>query len=279
MANNDNDDEIIAEGGILPPPISVFNDFNKTYSDFSKEMFAISQKAINRILEKSKTIVGTGKSLSVMAGNELDDLLDDLDSLVTNKVPKDMQDLFNKTNETSNQRFSASMGKVSKKFRLGKTFTNRRIKEIMRASIKTNVGLARSLSQTQYKNIEELIFRSILSEQGVNMITSKIVEQIPDIKNKTRKRANFIAQDQTRKAYNNLSIAKMASVGVNEFQWFHSNAGKVPRPFHKTMSPAGLNRGIFSIKNPPIIDEKTGERGFPGQLINCRCFPKPVIVV
>ncbi|RIQ43658.1 phage head morphogenesis protein, partial [Bordetella avium] len=29
--------------------------------------------------------------------------------------------------------------------------------------------------------------------------------------------------------------------------------------------------------NPPIIDKTTGERGLPGQLINCKCRMRPVI--
>jgi uncharacterized protein with gpF-like domain len=33
---------------------------------------------------------------------------------------------------------------------------------------------------------------------------------------------------------------------------------------------------IFSFDDLPIIDRKTGERGIPGQAINCRCTMTPV---
>ena len=37
-----------------------------------------------------------------------------------------------------------------------------------------------------------------------------------------------------------------------------------------------MNGYVFPIDFPPIIDRKTGERGYPGQLINCKCHMEPV---
>jgi hypothetical protein len=60
-----------------------------------------------------------------------------------------------------------------------------------------------------------------------------------------------------------------------------------PRDYHKMRwdghtgkfngKPNGLNGYIFPIDKPPVIDRKTGERGYPAQLINCHCFLTPVI--
>ena len=41
--------------------------------------------------------------------------------------------------------------------------------------------------------------------------------------------------------------------------------------------PQGLNGGIFDFDNLPVIDEKTGERGIPGQAINCKCRMRPIV--
>ena len=38
-------------------------------------------------------------------------------------------------------------------------------------------------------------------------------------------------------------------------------------------------RDRFPIDRPPVIDKKTGQRGFPAQLINCKCFLTPVLLV
>jgi len=34
---------------------------------------------------------------------------------------------------------------------------------------------------------------------------------------------------------------------------------------------------IFSFDDLPVIDRRSGERGIPGQAINCRCRMAPVI--
>jgi uncharacterized protein with gpF-like domain len=38
-----------------------------------------------------------------------------------------------------------------------------------------------------------------------------------------------------------------------------------------------MDGNVYSFDDPPIIDKNTGERGIPGQAINCRCFMVPVI--
>ena len=40
--------------------------------------------------------------------------------------------------------------------------------------------------------------------------------------------------------------------------------------------PNGLNGYVFDLAKPPVIDLKTGERGYPGQCIGCSCFLVPV---
>ena len=52
---------------------------------------------------------------------------------------------------------------------------------------------------------------------------------------------------------------------------------KEPRPHHITEAPNGLNHGIFDLDDPPIIDPRTGERGYPGQLPYCRCVMCAVV--
>lgn len=89
----------------------------------------------------------------------------------------------------------------------------------------------------------------------------------------SKKRAALIARDQTSKATTAINKTRMAGLGVKKFKWLHSYGGKEPRPLHKDV----LNGNIYSMEDPPVIDERTGERGLPGQLINCRCRMVPVI--
>lgn len=94
----------------------------------------------------------------------------------------------------------------------------------------------------------------------------------------SKRHAQLAALDQTRKAYTAINTAKMRQNGVTKFEWVHSGGSQEPRPYH-LHSPAqgGLNGGIFDINNPPIIDQKTGERGLPGDDYNCRCTMRPIV--
>ena len=40
--------------------------------------------------------------------------------------------------------------------------------------------------------------------------------------------------------------------------------------------PNGLNGYEFDIDKPPVINLKTKERGYPGQMINCHCRLVPI---
>ena len=101
----------------------------------------------------------------------------------------------------------------------------------------------------------------------------------------TKAWAEVIADDQRNKASERLRVAKWKKNGVRMVRWVHDNYDE-PRPYHKEKwngasgifdgLPNGLNGYVFPIDFPPIIDLKTGERGYPGQLINCKCHLEPV---
>ena len=111
--------------------------------------------------------------------------------------------------------------------------------------------------------------RSISTGNGL----ADLVPFLQRYKGITNRRARFIASDQTRKSFSNINRLRLEKMGVQKFEWVHSLGGTEPRPLHKDV----LNHKIFRIDQPPIIDDKTGERGFPGQLINCKCRMAPII--
>ena len=101
----------------------------------------------------------------------------------------------------------------------------------------------------------------------------------------TRAWSEVIADDQINKACERLLIAKWKKNGVTAVRWVHSNFDE-PRPYHREKwngksgifdgRPNGLNGYVFFIDYPPVIDPRTGERGYPGQMINCKCHLEPV---
>lgn len=142
------------------------------------------------------------------------------------------------------------------------------LRETVKASISQNVALIKSIPSEYLQKVSGAVFRSVTSGQGM----ADLKPQIQKYGEMTDRRAKNIALDQTRKAYNSINADRMRKAGIKKFKWFHSGGGLHPRADH-----IALSGQIFSFDNLPVIDQKTGERGLPGQAIGCRCFQVPVI--
>lgn len=144
------------------------------------------------------------------------------------------------------------------------------LEDKLKASITENVALIRSIPQQYHERLEGVVMRSIQSgEQG----SAHVYREIMKTGTVTESRARLIATDQTRKLTTALNVERMKAAGVRRWRWLHSGGSAEPRRLHLELSGQE-----FSYDDPPpIIDERTGERGFPGQLINCKCVLVPVI--
>lgn len=143
-----------------------------------------------------------------------------------------------------------------------------RVAEVMAAGVKQNVALIKSIPTDYFQRIQGDVMRSIATGQGLADLVTDILAHGQS----TKKRAELIARDQTSKATTAINRARMQGLGIQQFEWLHSGGGKEPRPLH-----VQYDGQIFDLNAPPVIDERTGERGLPGQLINCRCRMVPVI--
>lgn len=148
-------------------------------------------------------------------------------------------------------------------------FITGQVADVLRASVKSNVALIKSIPEKYFLEVEDAVMRSIQSGRGMADL-KPFLEKRYGI---TSRRAEFIARDQTAKANTALNRARMQKLGMRKFKWLHSGGSAEPRPLHKNE----LNGNIYDLDNPPVIDERTGERGFPGQLPNCKCRMAPVL--
>ena len=150
-----------------------------------------------------------------------------------------------------------------------------------RAIVKANVNLIRTIDKKQFPNI----VRAVVKHLKLEWTRDQLVEHIEKVGDVDTTRAEIIADDQIAKATTAFQIAKWKSVGWKRVQWRHSPRIPEPREYHrrkwdgksglKDGHPNGLNGFVFEMEKPPVIDEKTGERGLPGTLINCRCYLVP----
>lgn len=152
-----------------------------------------------------------------------------------------------------------------------------------RRIIRENVALIKTIPLMDILKVEQKIlgyFRLKVSRDQLARYFYKIADG-----NITKNWAYVIADDQINKASERLRVAKWKKNGIRMVRWVHSNNDE-PRPYHREKwngasgifdgRPNGLNGYIFPIDNPPVIDPHTGERGYPGQLINCKCHLEPV---
>ncbi len=138
---------------------------------------------------------------------------------------------------------------------------------IYKASVTENVNLIKSIPSQYLKDVEGSTMRSITTGNGLQ----DLVPALEKYEGQTHRRAKNIAMDQTRKAYNSINKGRMQAVGVKKFQWNHSGGSDQPREDHIEM-----DGNVYSFDDLPVIDERSGERGIPGQAINCRCTMTPV---
>lgn len=145
--------------------------------------------------------------------------------------------------------------------------------QLMDAASQESVALIKRVPAEYLPKVQGDVMRSITSGNGLQDLVPQLDERNVKIKNW----ATNVARDQTRKAYSTVNRVRMESAGVKKFRWIHSGGGNEPREHHLKQWPAGLNNGVFSFDDPPVIDERTGETGFPAQLPYCGCTMQPVI--
>lgn len=153
-----------------------------------------------------------------------------------------------------------------------------------REIINRNVSLIKSISPSLHPNIAAYIKRVFNGSRTRNELVSYL-ERKGEV---SRARAEMIADDQITKDVELFLVEKWKKHGVKYVKWVHQGANE-PRKFHmehwngksgvRSGNPNGLNGFIFPIDRPPIIDKKTRERGYPGQLINCHCHLEPVMEI
>jgi SPP1 gp7 family putative phage head morphogenesis protein len=207
-------------------------------------------------------------SISSQARILTNELMRRFNRLFSTTAPSIAEHYTGSINKASSANVHGSLKELSGGLSLPTTGITSDMSEVLGASIAEQVSLIKSISMEYLSGVQGAVMRSITTGNGL----SDLVPFLNKHKGITERRAKMIAHDQTRKAYNNLNKGRMEKLGLTKFIWLHTGGSSHPRPLHVSYSGK-----IFSFDDPPIIDEKTGERGIPGQAINCRCRMQPVL--
>lgn len=155
------------------------------------------------------------------------------------------------------------------------------IKQVVNANITYNVSLIKSIAPQYHERVLGAVMRSINGGGSLKQLSMEVARY----GGMEMRRAKLIAQDQTRKVYNSITMRNCERLGVKKMKWLHSHAVKEARPLHIRKFNGdysnypyvnGLDGLVFDINNPPIIQEAKGKqpevRGYPTQLPFCHCL-------
>lgn len=142
----------------------------------------------------------------------------------------------------------------------------RRIDRASRAWVAENVSLIDSIGDEHASRVERLV-RAAARTGDV----TTLADQLARVGEITENRAALIANDQCLKFHGGLAEARQLDAGITKFEWLNANDEKV-RTDH-----VELGGEVFSWDDLPVIDTRTGERGKPGDAVNCRCQAAAVI--
>lgn len=143
-------------------------------------------------------------------------------------------------------------------------------RDVLQATVQENVSLIKSIPQQHLQRVEGLVMRSVQTGRDLATLTDELQHQF----GVTRRRAELIARDQNNKATGALQRVRHTELGITEAIWVHSGGGRHPRPSHVK---AGRDKVKYNVATG-WFDPAEKRYVLPGELINCRCVARPVIL-
>lgn len=260
----------VVRGQPLNPPLSLAAKYRARLEKLVDDMAGIARAELAAWTASEAAIkhFATDESVGHSAQRLAKRLEQRFDQLLGNK-PTDLADwLTHRVDKASSSSLHASLKDLSGGLSLPTTIMTGAMRDSMTTAIATNVDLIKSLSSDFLSDLKGAVYRSVTTGNGLADL-QPLLESRAEI---SKRRAKMIAEDQTRKVYGRLNDARMKSLGLRQFEWVHSGGGKHPRKLHQS-----YDGRVFDLDNPPVIDERSGERGIPGQAVNCRCKMVPVL--
>jgi len=259
----------VFKGSRLMPPAAVSSRYVLALSALTAQMTAQVGREVRRLFETDAAAAHFGEDATIASQSRilLNNLANKFSDLFSKKAQVLADQMVSGAEKASASSTYASLQKLSGGLSLKTSGGSAALTEIYKASVVENVALIKSIPQQYLDKVQGAVMRSITTGNGLQDLTPALEQY----EGQTHRRAQNIALDQTRKAYNSINRGRMQSIGVKKFQWHHSGGGAHPREDHMEM-----DGNIYSFDELPVVDKKTGERGIPGQAPNCKCTMSPV---
>lgn len=277
------------KGKVLRPNAATLARFNAAWQSLIAQMTRETTKELTALFKAERNVfdsfetrllrevgalpqpqaVAMDASLADMAQSVIDRLTIKFTALFNRQADAITGNMLTATSRDSDKGMQASLKDIGERLTIKPSDSTR---QIMSAAAQEAAGLIKRTPVDYLPMVQGDVMRSITTGNGLQDLVPALEARNVKVKNW----ASNVAKDQTRKVYNNLNKVRMQEAGAEEYEWIHSGGSNKPRKYHLDRTPQGLNGRICRFDDPPIIDEKTGERGIPGQLPYCGCTMRPI---
>lgn len=170
--------------------------------------------------------------------------------------------------QQSTAQLSVGLKDMAEQFEIRSTMSEARVRAIVEASTKSCTQLIRRIPEKYLGEVQIQVMSAITTGSGLGQLVPYLTKRYKG----DARHAHLTALDQVRKASENFNAARLQALGVEEYVWIHTGGERYPRKLHQSYSGR-----TFRYDDPPIIDERTGVRGKPGDAIGCRCRQRGVL--
>lgn len=261
----------VIKGGILNYNAAVQQKYERALQRLVRQMTEQCKRDIERLYKTQASkewFAAQDASVASEARKLTNQLTAKFQQLFDRKAKGLAESMVKDTDKASASALHGSLKELSGGLSIKTSMITGEMKDLMTLAVAENVGLIKSISSQYLQKIQGAVMRSITTGNGL----ADLIPFIDKYADETHNRARNIALDQTRKAYNALNEGRMRKIGTTKYEWIHSGGSQNPRDYHIEM-----DGNIYDLDNPPIIDPKTGIRGKPGDLVNCRCRMRPIV--
>lgn len=167
----------------------------------------------------------------------------------------------------STAQLSLGLKDMAERLEIQATMASPRVRAVAEAATAASVGLITRIPQQYLGAVQTAVMSAITTGSGLERLVPYLTKKYKG----DARHAQLTALDQVRKASENFNEARVRALGAEEYVWLHTGGERYPRKLHQRYSGH-----TFRYDDPPVIDERTKERGKPGDAINCRCRARPV---
>ena len=254
-------------GKPLHYPAGVADRYRKAIDRLIAPMIKEYEREI-RALWNDTSLITMDASLASQSRIQLNKLRATFEKMFRDRAPEIVEGVLNGVDKYSAFSLTSSLKDLSGGLTIKAGFIPAALKESITAATAENVALIKSIASQYHERIEGAVMRSI-QQGGEGRKT--IFEEIRNIDGMTKRRAKFIAEDQTRKATEAANTERAKSLGIRKGKWVHSGGGVDKRQKH-----VDFDGKIFDLNDPPAIGDK-GQKVMPGTEPGCKCFWTPVL--